>query len=373
MGTVDLPAIPTDEVCCRFGPDGFGVYALCVADERDAFADDEPFDAAAVEAGAWDDGPYGRGDALGSYREVTADKRRRASALLDPARPVEAISLGAELFVGYPGYGTRAYAQHIVVEGADPEPGFGGDVVRRQPRGTNRMVSLEERVTTTYNMGTKVNGLLHVAVGNIAYGGRRVSDVLTAGGLLELGVTTWGPPLMTRGVQIDILGLKIERDEDDCVTTSADGQPALRGDLRITLEDIFAALERQSLAPPDPGDAVLFRTGWSRLIRERDRYLAGSPGLFLRECRWLADRRPALVGVDAWSWGAISEQVRRRLFGICHQELMVRHGIRIAESLDLDDLAATGVDEFVFCHTPLPALGAVSSSSPPLAILNPTS
>jgi hypothetical protein len=332
--------------------------------------DESPFDADAVQAGAWDDGPYGRGDALGTYNEVTDETRRAALALLDPSKPVVTVSLGQPIHTGYPGYGTRGYAQHLVVEGVDPGPGFEGEVHRDRPRGRNLSVSLEERVTTSYNIGTKVNGLLHVAVGEVAYGGRRVRDLVSTEGLRDLDVTTWGPPLLTRGVLVDVLALKVEAGDESALGTASDGRPVLRGDLRITLEDLLGAIERQGVEPPGPGDAVVIRTGWSRVIDERDRYLAGSPGVFLRECRWLASRRPALVGVDAWCWGAISAQVESRLVSVCHQELLVHHGIRLGESLNLEDLAATGASEFVLTHTPLPARGAVSSSTPPLAILN---
>lgn len=333
--------------------------------------DDEPFDAAEVAGGAWDDGPYGRGDSLGTYQEVTDETRRRALSVLDLGQPIRTVTLGAPLFVGYPGYGTRQYRQRLVVEGADPGPNFTGAVTHRQPRGSNRMVSLEERVNTTYNLGTKVNGLLHVAVDDVAYGGRRVPDMISSEGLVELGTTTWGPPLLTRGMVIDVLGWKVEQGDTASLDTAADGREVLRGDLRITLEDLTATMAHHAVPEPEPGDAVFIRTGWSRVVRDRARYLGGSPGIFLRECRWLAARRPALLGVDAWCWGALSTQVERRLIGACHQETIVRHGIRIVESLDLDDLAATGALEFVLCHSPLLAAGAVSSSAPPMAIVNP--
>ncbi len=332
--------------------------------------DDEPFDAEAVAAGAWDPGPYGAGDTLGTYVEVTDDKRRKALAILDRVQSIATVSLGQPLFVGYPGYGTRAYDQRLVVDGVDPGHDFEGEVTAREPRGRNRMVSLEERITTSYNIGTKVNGLLHVAVGDVAYGGRRVSRSIASKGLVDLGATTWGPPLLTRGLLIDVLALKVEAGDQASLEGAPDGQQVLRGDLRITLEDLHQALDRQGLTEPEPGDAVLIRTGWSHVIHEQKRYMAGSPGIFLRECRWLATRRPALVGSDAWCWGALATQTERRLIGVCHQELMVRHGIRVAESLNLEGLAATGTSEFVLCHNPLPARGAVSSSTPPMAIVD---
>ena len=54
----------------------------------------------------------------------------------------------------------------------------------------------------------------------------------------------------------------------------------------------------------------------------------------------------------------------------CHQELLVHHGIRIAESMALDDLCAAGVDRFVLIHNPIRAEGAVSTNAAPTALAN---
>ena len=39
------------------------------------------------------------------------------------------------------------------------------------------------------------------------------------------------------------------------------------------------------------------------------RYLAANPGVFLRETRWLAQFRPALVGADTWCFETIDPAV----------------------------------------------------------------
>src|SRR4029453_10335583 len=101
--------------------------------------DDEPIDPDAVRAGAWDQPLDGSGDALGTYREVTPVKTAAALAMLDLTRPVRTFSLG------YPGFGSRSYAQQISIAGFDPGVGFSGEVRGRKPFGPNQMSSLEER------------------------------------------------------------------------------------------------------------------------------------------------------------------------------------------------------------------------------------
>lgn len=320
---------------------------------------DEPPDADAIEVGAWDVPRYGSGDRRGSYHEVGPDAASRALAMLDLGRPVRSFSLGETLYAGYPGWGDRAYSQRLVVN-------------REQPGSPNRASTLEEVVSLSFNLGSKVNGLAHAGVGRVYYGGRRIDSLIAPGGVTDLDTTEWGPPLVTRGFVIDVLAHQLDTAPDGpSVAVTADGQPVLAGDHRVTLEELLGAIERQSLPTFEPGDAIFLRTGWRRLLRsEPRRYLRGSPGVWLRETRWLASLRPALVGTDSWCWGSTSSAVMQGAVAACHQELLVHHGIRIAESMALDELCAAGVDRFVLIHNPIRAEGAVSTNAAPTALAN---
>lgn len=333
--------------------------------------DDALFDANAVEAGAWAPGPYGPGDELGTYHEVTPAKTAAALAMLDLAAPIRTFTLGDTLSDGYPGFGDRTYRQRLVVSGFVPESPFAGDVGRERPWGPNRMTSLEERVATSYNLGSKISGLLHCGVGSMFYGGRRASEIVADHGVALLDTTTWGPPIVTRGLLLDILGLKRAQGRYRDLETLSDGRTVLRGGYRITVEDLVAARERQQLPPFEPGDTLLIRTGWVALARcDPDRYRAASPGPFLRETRWLAQFRPALVAIDSWMFATTDASVTGRSISPTLQLLLVRYGIRVGEGFLLDPLAEAGVDRFVFCHNPLRAKGATASSAPATAIAN---
>ena len=90
----------------------------------------------------------------------------------------------------------------------------------------------------------------------------------------------------------------------------------------------------------------------------------------MRETRWLASHRPALVGVDSWVWGTMDPEVVQGRWSACHQELFGRYGIRLGEGIGVEDLADAGVDRFVFCHAPFRGEGATAASSPAVAIAN---
>ena len=332
---------------------------------------DELFDPDAVEGGCWSPGPYGPGDELGTYHEVGSDQMAAALRQLDLSRPLRTFDMGYRLFPGYPAFGTRSYRIRLAVQGMDPGPDFAGEVLNPSVRGDNRMASLEERVEMTFNMGAKINGLHHAGVGATFYGGRRLADIVAANGAGQLDTPTWGPPIVTRGLLVDVLADKVASGEASALSAAPDGRPLLTDGYRITVEDLEAAIARQGLPPFAPGDAVFVRTGWGQLVTtDPDRFRSASPGVFVRECRWLAGFRPAIAGTDSWMWGTSDRAVTGHTAAACHQEMLARFGIRLGEGIHLDELADAGVDRFVFCHNPLRAEGAVSSNAPALAIAN---
>jgi hypothetical protein len=331
--------------------------------------DDSPFDSAAVLDGAWAPGPYGPGDRLGTYREVDDAKRRDALRSLDLSRPIRTFNLSDGIEPGYPGVGSRSYEQHLVVAGFDPGPNFGGECRSVEPRGPNRISSCEERFAGTYNMSSKINGFAHCGVGDVFFDGLRGPDIATTEGLTDLDVTTWGSPLLTRGVMLDVVAHHVRTTGN--VEQAANGRPTLPGNYRVTVEDLQGCLDHSRVSTIQPGDAVLLRTGWINLSRsDPRRFLRESPGAWLRETRWLADLRPAIVCTDSFMWGLLDDAVTGGDPAKCHQVLLVERGIRLGESIYCEELADANVSEFVFCHAPLLARGAVSSNAPATAIAN---
>lgn len=328
--------------------------------------DDEMFDIEAVVAGAWVPGPYGPGDQLGTYNEVTPEKRAAALATLSAATTLRTINLGDIVFNGYPGFGGRPYEQQLVVVGYPPGPGYEGILNSAEPFAPNHVSYHEERVQTTYNIASKINGLLHCGVGDLFYNGFRGADIARSWGAAQLDVVSWGTPLLTRGFLIDVVGYKAASGEH---VFESGGRPVLEPNYRVTLEDLEGACAKQGLPEFEPGDAIMLRTGWNNLVRrDPEQFLSASPGPWLRETRWLAARRPALLAIDSWVWGTLASEANRGFYNACHQELNMRFGIRFGEGFQFEELADAEVDRFVLSHTPLRADGATSSSAPALAI-----
>ena len=343
----------------------------------DGAINDDMFDVAAVEAGAWVPGPYGPGDQRGSFNEVTADKTAASLALLDLRRPVKTYNLGVLLYNGFPAFThpalppPRAYEQRLTIFGYPAPPGFAGVQQAPVPLGPNRISGHEDRFTATYQIGTQLDGLAHIGLGPMFYNGFKGPDIAATHGTTKLGNEHMGP-IVTRGVVIDILGLKLAEKATAAYITAADGHPVLHENYRISVADIEAAMARQGITEITPGDVVLLRTGWNHLASsEPKRYAEVESGIYLSEARYLARFRPAIIGGDTWGLETTDAKVHGGNLFPVHQELIMRHGIRIGEGMLTDELVADGISEFVFIITPQHALGATAGNTPPIALAQP--
>jgi Putative cyclase len=341
-------------------------------DQMEQF-DDTPYDVQEVLAGAWAPGPYGAEDDRGTFNEVTSEKTASALSMLDLRRPVRTYNLSETLFNGFPAFGDREYAQSLVVNGFDAGPEYGGIRQANEPIGPFLMSSMEERVSFTYNMGTKINGLQHVGVGGLFYNGLWGADIAAAWGTTRLGMEKQGP-IVTRGVVVDVVGEKAASGQTDAYVVLANGKPCLREGYRITIDDIEQALAREQVRESiGPGDVVLIRTGWREYIElDPSTYLAGSvPGLAVSAVRYLGVKKPAIVGIDIWFFRARFDEDPDGMGGIlAHQEFALRYGVRVGEAVPSHPLTDDGVYEFVFIFNPNNARGAVSASAPPLGLAN---
>jgi kynurenine formamidase len=345
----------------------------------------------------WAPGRYGPDDQRGALNEVTPAKTASALALLRPHRDVKTYNLGELMWNGFPAVRMeprRTYQQRLTVWGYTPPPGFqaeGGILIGVDPLGVNRVSVHEERfeaessathpkpLATTYQIGSQLDNLNHIGAAEYFYNGFRGPDIARGHGTTRLGSENMGP-IVTRGVLLDILGVKLARNRtEDLADPARNGKPLLRENYRITVEDIRDAMDFGGIRGLEPGDVVLFHTGWNQLLARRDpadiarwEGAKGMPGIYVREARWLARFRPAVIGGDTWALEVFGNPVNDDgAVTPVHQELLMRHGIRIGESYVVSELAADRVYEFVFLVTPQYAEGATAGNTPPAALGQP--
>ncbi len=194
------------------------------------------------------------------------------------------------------------------------------------------------------NVATQIDGLGHVTTGddNHWYNGFKEADWGGNWGVRKCDATTI-PPIVTRGVLIDVAGArKVE---------------ALPAHYKITAGDLQAALAKQKTTLR-PGDTVLIRTGTCRYWGEAggDHKKLGehdSAGIDLGAARWLVEQQGAiLIGSDTSGLEQLSGPGEPSSFIPVHQYLLIEQGVHIGEFHNLEQLARDGVYEFCYvCMT----------------------
>jgi kynurenine formamidase len=131
----------------------------------------------------------------------------------------------------------------------------------------------------------------------------------------------------------------------------------------ITPEHLEAAAKRQNTRAEE-GDVVLLRTGWGKFWDDAARYISEvrGPGPELPGAHWLSDRGIFAAGSDTIAFEKAPSSLP------CHPYLLVDCGIHIMEALNLEELAAARVYEFVFVAVPLKITGGTGSPIRPVAL-----
>ena len=277
----------------------------------------------------WWPSPFGEDDQLGMLNHVDEAKRREALGLVRRGRLYD---LGRVLEEGIPVFPGRFFRQTLVTTAhhANEEGGVG----------ENQVNWVTEQVASTMQLGTHVDALSHLQIGERGYNGWTVSELADTTGVKRLGVETV-PQIVTRGWLVDV----------------APREPG----------EVIGVADLEGLEP-EPGDAVLFHTGWGANWDDPETYVSGEPGPGYELAAWLAERQVALTGCDTWSYGPVPAENPDRPFEV-PQILNVRHGVFVVENLDTSALAADGVREFALVLTHPKLRGATGAWVSPIALV----
>jgi kynurenine formamidase len=276
----------------------------------------------------WWPSPFGEGDQLGMLNHVDETTRLRALSLVREGR---LFDLGHVLDEHIPVFPGRFFKQTLVTTAHHQNAGM--------PVGANQVNWITEQVSATMQLGTHLDALSHLQIGDRAYNGVTVAELAGTAGVTKLGVETV-PQIVTRGWLV--------------------GAPGGPGD--VIGRDAVSEID------PEPGDAVLFHTGWGAHWNDPDTYVSGEPGPGCELAEWLVERGVALTGCDTWSYGPVPAEDPQRPFEV-PQSLNARHGVFIVENLYLSELAAAGVREFCLVLTHPKLRGATGAWTSPIALV----
>jgi kynurenine formamidase len=208
-------------------------------------------------------------------------------------------------------------------------------------------------LTMMEHTGTHIDALCHQACGFTLFGDLPTDKVETPFGFTQLGVETV-PPLLTRGVLLDVAGWK--------------GQAILPPKYSISGEELIACAAAQKVEVRK-GDVLLVRTGFAKIWDREAEYLDAA-GVGKSGTLWAAERGVVAVGADNMAWDAPDDrdpETGATLFA--HVYLLPKKGVYILENLTLEELAAERCWEFAFIGIPLKLRGATGSPLRPLALV----
>ncbi len=193
------------------------------------------------------------------------------------------------------------------------------------------------------HLGTHIDALCHFSCGGKLYGGHDVALAQSySEGMTQHSVDTLAP-ILRRGVLLDI---------------AAQQQLAsLPADFEITPDHMETAARAQGVEIRS-GDIILLRTGWGAFFADAARFAAQthSPGPSEPGARWLSSKGAFAAGSDTVNF----ELAPSRTMPV-HIHLLVESGIYIIECLNLEQLAAERIFEFLFIAAPLKIRGGTGS------------
>jgi hypothetical protein len=194
---------------------------------------------------------HGPNDQIGNLNYITPQKTLAATKLVKTGKSYQ---LGIETNRATPAFAPRNYAVTILQPGQ-----VGGTTLG------DKKLSYNDDIVMGWNgVGSQIDGLGHIGYDNLYYNCLKGSDFAQTTGLTKLGIETV-PPIATRGIVLDMAGLK--------------GTAMLTEGTAFNRADIEAAMKRQGIKSIEKGDVVLFYTGWLSLIGKDDkRYGSVEPG-----------------------------------------------------------------------------------------------
>jgi kynurenine formamidase len=287
----------------------------------------------------WYPSKYGAADTLGAINELSPEGVVAAARLVKTGKT---YALGVETGRDTPAYGSRSYELFTVAFG----DGSGSSL------GSNQATFNDDWMLTWLGIGTQIDGLGHFGIDHRYYNGHEVADIFAPEGL-KLFATHTLPPIVTRGLVLDIAGLQ--------------GVPFLTEGTLIRRKELEAAAKRQGVKP-GRGDVVILNTGWLRFASEDPkRFLAGMPGLTVDGAEWLASLNVVAVGADTWGLDAVPAESPDLVFP-AHQVLLAKNGVYILENIRTEELVADEAWEFLFVLGQPRFVGAVQMVINPIAI-----
>jgi kynurenine formamidase len=276
-------------------------------------------------------GRWGDDDERGAVNLVTPD---RVLAACSRPQNGTVYQLGIDLKRDAPVGGNRIAPLHFMTQD-------GGDFAAL---GRHDWGTADDYMVLATQGTTHVDGLAHVWSGGQLYNGYPYTEVRSSGAA-KLGLEKLGG-MVTTAHLFDVSHLQ------------GDDPP------EITPELVEQMLSTRA-ARPEPGDAMLFRTGWMETALQGGVDDGKFPVVALSMGEWFADNDIAIIGADNI---AVEATGRRGVLPPLHKILVRDLGVTLMELLHLRAPAGDGVETGMLVVAPLRISRGVGSPVNPLLV-----
>lgn len=288
----------------------------------------------------WYPSKWGPNDELGAANYLTPALALNAAKLVKTGKT---YSLGITVNTTTPAFPPRTCSIYIV------QPGQQG---ASEGLGPTKTTYNDDILNCWTGIGTQLDGLGHIGVGERFYNGNKWQEFANIGGLKKLGADKV-PPMVTRGVLLDM--------------AAHYGVDVVKEGTAFNSAEIEAVARKQGVEIRQ-GDVVIFHTGWLSLIdKDPKRFGSVEPGLGRDGARYLVGKGVVAVGADTWAVEVIPFDQGAGIFEV-HQILLPMNGTYILENLNTAELARDKAWEFMFVLGQNKYQGAVQSMINPVAI-----
>jgi kynurenine formamidase len=208
--------------------------------------------------------------------------------------------------------------------------------------------SAADAIAMGTHVGTHIDALCHFSCAGVLHAGVDAAGAQSYTGGMRKYSIDGVPPILKRAVMLDMAG-----------------DTPLAADFAITPEHLADAVRKQ-LVTIRPGDVVLLRTGWAVYFEDPKKFICEvtGPGPAIAGAKWLSAHGIFAVGSDTVAFEKVPDATMP-----VHVHLLVERGIHIIECLNLEQLAAEKVYEFLFVALPLKIRGATGSPVRPIAVV----
>jgi kynurenine formamidase len=293
--------------------------------------------------------PWGADDEIGRLNWLTADA---VKAILDRLDGRKVFDLNVDNFIGMPSWSAAGDPKFDIWMTHTPQGSIHDNLAGVGPQVHEKYSYCGDSISLYTHCGTHIDTLNHLGHWGCFWNGW-TPDTHLGSRHWMVGGTDKYPPIMARGVLLDIAGLH----GVDCLDDGHAVQP----------DELKDAVAKQGVELRK-GDVVCVRLGRMTKWPDFDGYLLNPPGIGVASAKYLCEEAGAMcIAGDTIGLEVIPFE-EPDVFLPVHAYMFATAGAQIIEVVWMEELAAEKQYEFAFLGFPMKIRGATGAPMPSVAI-----